>query len=770
MTLARNTLLKNRYRMLEILGEGGMGAVYKARDENLGVTVAVKENLYTSEEYVRQFRVEATILASLRHPNLTRVTDHFEEGEGQYLVMDYIEGEDLRERMDRLGILDEDEVIVIGMAICEALTYLHTRIPTILHRDIKPGNVKIAPDGKVYLVDFGLAKIDQGGMLTETGARAMTPGYSPPEQYGTARTDARSDIYSLGATLYSALTGSLPEDGLARAMNQAELTPLRKLNPKISRKLASVIEKALAVQPDERYQTAEEFQKALHNCRSATRRRGNQSPLTVTPPPHAQANDSHTIQLPDQPHLTPDKAIIVAEKPEAAAKKAAPVPRPKPEKTPVQVSPPGSIARPSVPVSRPVESDTESVFETSPGTPRRRRLGCVPLILLIILLLGGGGATAYYVFPQQTSQALSFFLSPSSTTIPPPAPSPSPTPTDVNLVQPSETAEPLTAAAPPSTPTATPLPPTNTPTPLPSPTSTPSPIPSPTFTPLPPLPTPTGGSGQIAFASDRSGLPQIWVMNVDGSGLRQVTEMSKGACQPDWSPDGTKIVFISPCVGEKEEYPGASMYIINLDGTGLTALPTTPGGDYDPAWSPDGKFIAFSSLRNGRTQVFALNLDTMIVQLLAGDGFKNMQPEYYRGGEKIIFVTARRGPFQIWWMNPDGTQQELFSRSGELKDTLPASTPDGELIVFTQREFPVGIPNLVAAPVAEAGFTEYFLIDDLTPRRSPHISPDGVWVVYESWPNGVNHDIYLMTLDGEYVTQLTTDPAYEFDPVWRPVP
>jgi serine/threonine protein kinase len=186
MTLERGALLHKRYRIVEILGQGGMGSVYRAVDENLGVDVAVKENLFTTDEYARQFRLEAVILANLRHPNLPRVTDHFVIGDqGQYLVMDYIEGEDLRQRMERMGNITEDDAILMGAAICDALTYLHTRKPPILHRDIKPGNVKITPDGHIFLVDFGLAKVLHGSQATTTGARAMTPGYSPPEQYGT---------------------------------------------------------------------------------------------------------------------------------------------------------------------------------------------------------------------------------------------------------------------------------------------------------------------------------------------------------------------------------------------------------------------------------------------------------------------------------------------------------------------------------------------------------------------------------------------------------
>ena len=201
MTIERGSRLINRYLIEDILGQGGMGSIYRAVDENLGVEVAVKENLFTSEEYARQFRREAIILASLKHPNLPRVSDHFViDGQGQYLVMDYIEGEDLRERMDRVPYISEEEAIVIGVAICDAMSYMHSQRPPVLHRDIKPGNVRIAPTGHIFLVDFGLAKIVQGGQQTATGARAMTPGYSPPENdtaaFGSGRSPRRCSAAS----------------------------------------------------------------------------------------------------------------------------------------------------------------------------------------------------------------------------------------------------------------------------------------------------------------------------------------------------------------------------------------------------------------------------------------------------------------------------------------------------------------------------------------------------------------------------------------------
>ncbi|HSR20407.1 MAG TPA: serine/threonine-protein kinase, partial [Anaerolineales bacterium] len=178
----------------------------------------------------------------------------------------------------------------------DALTYLHTRKPSILHRDIKPGNVKISPQGTILLVDFGLAKILQGPQPTTTGARAMTPGYSPPEQYGMARTDERTDIYSLGATLYAGLTGAIPEDGLARAMDNVRLTPLRRRNRNVSRGVAAAIEKAMAVDPSDRYQTAVEFKRALLGAVAKSKRPAGE--FRVTPPPETAASAKEISSAP----------------------------------------------------------------------------------------------------------------------------------------------------------------------------------------------------------------------------------------------------------------------------------------------------------------------------------------------------------------------------------------------------------------------------------------------------------------------------------------
>jgi eukaryotic-like serine/threonine-protein kinase len=286
MSLQTGTVLNNRYKILEILGKGGMGAVYLALDERLGVQIALKENLVEDAEAIKQFRREAIILANLRHPNLPRVTDHFViEGQGQYLVMDYIEGEDLRQRMRRINVLPENDVVMIGIAICDALSYLHSLNPVVIHRDIKPGNIKVTSAGKVFLVDFGLAKIVEGSEATTTGARGLTPGYSPPEQYGTARTDPRSDVYALGATLYAVVTGVPPEDGLSIAINQTSLTQIRDHRPKTNRKIASSIENALRVKMEDRFQTALQFKQSLVSTLDKTLKGSPSDKFVIEPPP-----------------------------------------------------------------------------------------------------------------------------------------------------------------------------------------------------------------------------------------------------------------------------------------------------------------------------------------------------------------------------------------------------------------------------------------------------------------------------------------------------
>ncbi len=264
MALAAGQVLLGRYRIDALLGQGGFGAVYRVWDINLNRPRALKENLDTSPEAQRQFSHEAGILADLAHPYLPRVLDYFFiAGYGQYLVMDFVEGQDLQDILDRTGgALPEAQVTARMAQVCDALAYLHQQTPPVIHRDVKPANIKITSSGKAVLVDFGIAKLYDAALKTTLGARAVTPGYSPPEQYGQGKTDTRSDIYALGATMYTLLTGQGPVESVTR-FTGTTLKPPRVLNPAISPQVENVILKAMRLDPVNRYQSVAELRVAL---------------------------------------------------------------------------------------------------------------------------------------------------------------------------------------------------------------------------------------------------------------------------------------------------------------------------------------------------------------------------------------------------------------------------------------------------------------------------------------------------------------------------
>ncbi len=262
MALTNGTILENRYRIDRLLGQGGFGAVYQGYDLRLQNSVAVKENFFNTPDARKQFEKEALILARLTHPNLPRVIDHFSAGGAQYLVMDYVEGENLKEIVENCGIIAEAQALAWIEQICSALEYLHNQQPPVIHRDIKPDNIKITPDGRAVLVDFGIAKVGTATMLTSTGARAVTPGYSPPEQYGAGGTDARSDIYSVAATLYTMLTGETPPESVLLSIGAAQLSPPHQFNPQVSPILDAAIIHAMDTSPTNRPQNILEFKKS----------------------------------------------------------------------------------------------------------------------------------------------------------------------------------------------------------------------------------------------------------------------------------------------------------------------------------------------------------------------------------------------------------------------------------------------------------------------------------------------------------------------------
>src|SRR3989475_9116800 len=260
--LSEGTILQGRYRIVRQLGQGGMGAVYEAVDERLDTIVALKETFFADEKLRKQFEREARLLARLHHQALPRVSDHFNEGEGQFLVMQYIAGEDLAAMLAQsTGPFPEDEVLRWADQLCDALDYLHTQDPQIIHRDIKPQNLKLTARGQIVLLDFGLAKGAAGQMSVVTTSASIfgyTPNYAPLEQIQGLGTDPRSDIYALAATLFHLITNIKPPDPLSRASAIVKRLPdplplADRVTTQVSAAVAAVLSKGRSQKRDDRY-------------------------------------------------------------------------------------------------------------------------------------------------------------------------------------------------------------------------------------------------------------------------------------------------------------------------------------------------------------------------------------------------------------------------------------------------------------------------------------------------------------------------------------
>lgn len=278
MVLKSGDVLRERYEIKRFISQGGMGSIFLATDLRLeGRKCAVKEvrldpslPAETLKQTREQFQREANVLAMLDHPNLPKVSDIFSEADSDYLVMDYIPGSDLLSLMiksrQRNEFLDERKVLAWGSQLADALTYLHQQDPPILHRDVKPSNLKLTPNEKVKLVDFGLVKILVADEATITIVQGRgTALYTPLEQYGgdTGHTDVRSDIYAFSATLYHLLTNTAPIEARERFLHPGAMPSLRDINPDISQRTERAILWGMSLHPEERPQSIEELRKVL---------------------------------------------------------------------------------------------------------------------------------------------------------------------------------------------------------------------------------------------------------------------------------------------------------------------------------------------------------------------------------------------------------------------------------------------------------------------------------------------------------------------------
>ncbi|MCC6454111.1 MAG: protein kinase [Caldilineaceae bacterium] len=270
--LAPGALLQERYQIICLIAQGGVGAVYQAVDQRLGNTVAIKQIIRGDVTLRAAFEQEARLLAALRHPALPNVTDHFNDASGQFLVMEFIPGDDLATlALRQTQSLAVGRVLHWADQLLDLLTYLHSQTPPVIHRDIKPHNLKLNAQGAVILLDFGLAKGAPGQTPAGRSIAGYTLHYAPPEQLRGEQSEPRSDLYSLAATLYDLLAVTRPPDALQRlatiATGQPDpLQPLQTRNPAVPLTVAAVIHQALALSPQARFADAAAMRLAFHSA------------------------------------------------------------------------------------------------------------------------------------------------------------------------------------------------------------------------------------------------------------------------------------------------------------------------------------------------------------------------------------------------------------------------------------------------------------------------------------------------------------------------
>ncbi|MCS7282627.1 MAG: protein kinase [Anaerolineae bacterium] len=562
--LRSGDLLQSRYRIIRQIGGGGMGTVYLAEDLRLAERrCAVKEMspaLLSPQDQawaVQAFQREAHLLAALSHPNLAAVTDFFQEGGNWYLVMEFVEGETLARRLQRSPghRLPLQEALAIVRQLCDVLEYLHSQKPPVIFRDLKPSNIMLTPEGRVKLIDFGIARFFKPGQRQDT-VNLGTPGYAAPEQYGgLGQSDPRTDIYSLGVLLHQMVTGYDP----ASAAVPFPLPPPRSLMPDLPADVERVILRATQIQPDARY---------------------------------------------------PDIRALRAD-----------------------LFPPTQVI-PFQPLYNTMDGAFPTLVTGVRGVPRGLWMGVLVGLLIVGFCAAMLFGLAFLMRGRDTGRGQGITLG--QTPIP----------------------------ASPSVATTEAVPGWTIP-------ETPSPSPSPTVFPC--------ADHRLAYAWGSVGKSDILIAYGDGREARCVAcDPERDEAEPDWSPDGTAIVYQSDRAGSYDLW--------TVPAEGGFPLPRTSSPDVDerePTWSPDGRQIAYraspqGSDRNADGELWIMDIETSEAYPL---GEMGRSPEWSPDGSRLAFMSNRTGNWQIYVYD---LNRRILSRLTDcpIGCRWPAWSPDGQYVIY----------------------------------------------------------------------------------------
>ncbi len=436
-SLPLGAVIHDRYRVQAVVGRGGLGTVYQVVDLLFGKgnTYALKELVDQSPGARKQFELECQWLQSLNHPNIPKFREYFDWEGRLYLVMDFVAGENLEQKLVRLGGrgIPEQQAVAWIMPICDALHYLHTRTPPILHRDLKPANIIVTPTGHPVLVDLGIAKehLPGAGLTSTFVKKAGTEGYAPPEQYtSTGQTGPWSDVYGIGATLYQLLTGSVPPTAVDRIALDAKLLRPRDVNPMLSGQTDAAVCRALALRPAERFTSVLDFSNALMGVPIAPNAESTHATPRVAPlsapmqsnrtptygpavglPPLHQSTPQRSHTMPPAPGIMPGSAAPYPNAPRLVATPPSMTPRPN-GATPPGLSqpqratngplrqplpPPRTPTSPGLPSEPDLDEDAEELYDGDDSHESRfgltgGRLILAIVALLVVLIVGAGGA------------------------------------------------------------------------------------------------------------------------------------------------------------------------------------------------------------------------------------------------------------------------------------------------------------------------------------------------------------------------------------------